>query len=107
VALRMELANRRRTIDPGGNPIREQSQRPARGVEGPHPRPYADPRGECRARRRPQDKIRRRIGTAETAIVNEIRDLGGRIDRRLERVEIRIGEIDLRVDSIEQHLDPS
>ncbi|MBM3658034.1 MAG: hypothetical protein FJW95_00825 [Actinobacteria bacterium] len=53
------------------------------------------------------DEIRRRIGTAETAIVNEIRDLGGRIDRRLERVEIRIGEIDLRVDSIEQHLDPS
>jgi hypothetical protein len=53
------------------------------------------------------DEIRRRIGTAETAIVDEIRDLGGRIDRRLERVEIRIGEIDLRVDSIEQHLDPS
>ena len=53
------------------------------------------------------DEIRRRIGTAETAIVNEIRDLGGRLDRRLERVEIRIGELDLRVDSIEQHLDPS
>ena len=53
------------------------------------------------------DEIRRRIGTAETAIVNEIRDLGGRLDRRLERLEIRIGELDLRVDSIEQHLDPS
>jgi hypothetical protein len=26
------------------------------------------------------DKIRRRIGTAETAIVNEVRDLGGRLD---------------------------
>jgi hypothetical protein len=26
------------------------------------------------------DEIRRRIGTAETAIVNEIRDLGGRLD---------------------------
>ena len=53
------------------------------------------------------DEVRRRIGTAETAILNEIRDLGGRVDRRLERVEIRIGELGASVDTIEQRLDPN
>ncbi len=48
------------------------------------------------------DEVRRRIGTAETAILNEIRDLSGRLDRRLERVEVRMGEIEARIGSIEQ-----
>ncbi len=51
------------------------------------------------------DEVRRRIGTAETAILNEIRDLSGRLDRRLERVETRMGEIDGRMGLIEQRLD--
>jgi len=48
------------------------------------------------------DEVRRRIGTAETAILNGIRDLRGRLDRRLERVEVRTGEIEARIGSIEQ-----
>jgi len=51
------------------------------------------------------DEVRRRIGTAETAIVNEIRDLSGRLDRRLERVEGRMGEIETRIGAIEAKLD--
>lgn len=51
------------------------------------------------------DEVRRRIGTAETAILNEIRDLSGRLDRRLERVEVRMGELETRIGSIEERLD--
>jgi tetrahydromethanopterin S-methyltransferase subunit G len=47
------------------------------------------------------DEVRRRIGTAETAILNEIRDLSGRLDRRLERVEVRMGEIEVRMGGLE------
>jgi hypothetical protein len=36
------------------------------------------------------DEMRNRIATAETAILNEIRDLGKRIDRRLERIESQL-----------------
>jgi hypothetical protein len=42
------------------------------------------------------DEVRQRIGTAETAIVNEIRDMSGRLDRRLERVESRITDLEAR-----------
>ena len=53
------------------------------------------------------DEVRRRIGIAEIAILNEIRDMSGRLDRRLERVEIRIGELGTSVDAIEHRLDPN
>ena len=43
------------------------------------------------------DEVRKRIGTAETAILNEIRDLSGRLDRRLERVESRMETIEGRL----------
>lgn len=39
-------------------------------------------------------EVRSRINTAETAILNEIRDLGGRLDRRLERLTVRMHEIE-------------
>ena len=42
------------------------------------------------------DEVRQRFSTVETAIVNEIRDMSGRIDRRLERVESRIGDLEDR-----------
>lgn len=47
-------------------------------------------------RRRPEYST----ADAETAIVNEIRDLGGRLDRRVERVEVRIAELDACVDAL-------
>jgi hypothetical protein len=40
------------------------------------------------------DEVRGRITTAETAILNELRDLSGRLDRRLERLEVRMGELE-------------
>jgi hypothetical protein len=46
-------------------------------------------------------EIRHRITTAETAILNEIRDLDGRLDRRLERLEVRMTEVDARLTAIE------
>jgi len=47
------------------------------------------------------DEVRQRFGTIETAIVNEIRDMSGRIDRRLERVESRIGDVETRIGDLE------
>ena len=47
------------------------------------------------------DEIRNRITTAETAILNELRDLSGRLDRRLERLEGRMGELDVRMGELE------
>ena len=43
------------------------------------------------------DEVRKRIGTAETAILSEIRDLSSRLDRRLERVESRMETIEGRL----------
>jgi hypothetical protein len=40
------------------------------------------------------DEMRARIGTAETAIVNEIRSLANRFDLRLGRIESRLGAIE-------------
>ena len=40
------------------------------------------------------DEVRTRIGTAETAIVNEIRSLASRFDLRLGRIESRLGVIE-------------
>ena len=42
------------------------------------------------------DEVRTRIGTAETAIVNEIRSLAGRFDLRLGRIESRLTGIEGR-----------
>jgi hypothetical protein len=50
------------------------------------------------------DEVRRRIATAEAAIVNEIRDLSGRLDRRLERVEQRMDSVEGRLGSVEGRL---
>jgi hypothetical protein len=50
-------------------------------------------------------EMRRRLATMETAIVNEIRDLAGRMDRRIERVEIRLDEVDGRLEGLELRLD--
>ncbi len=36
------------------------------------------------------DELRDRIRTAEVAIVNEIRDLANRLDRRMERIEAQL-----------------
>ena len=35
-----------------------------------------------------------RLRTAETAILNEIRSLGSRVDRRLERIETRLNDLE-------------
>ena len=40
------------------------------------------------------DEVRTRIGTAETAIVNEIRSLASRFDLRLGRIESRLTGIE-------------
>lgn len=40
------------------------------------------------------DEMRERIGTAETAILNEIRAMDRRVDRRLERVEERLAALE-------------
>ncbi len=40
------------------------------------------------------NEIRGRISTAETAILNEIRDLSGRLDRRFERLEVRVTDLE-------------
>jgi hypothetical protein len=40
------------------------------------------------------DEVRTRIGTAETAIVNEIRSLASRFDLRLGRIESRLRGIE-------------
>jgi hypothetical protein len=40
------------------------------------------------------DEVRTRIGTAETAIINEIRSLASRFDLRLGRIESRLGAIE-------------
>ncbi len=40
------------------------------------------------------NEIRNRISTSETAILNEIRDLSGRLDRRFERLEVRVTELE-------------
>jgi hypothetical protein len=40
------------------------------------------------------DEVRSRIGTAESAIVNEIRSLANRFDLRLGRIESRLGAIE-------------
>lgn len=40
------------------------------------------------------DEVRSRIGTAEAAIVNEIRSLANRFDLRLGRIESRLGAIE-------------
>ena len=42
------------------------------------------------------DEVRSRIGTAETAIVNEIRSLSSRFDLRLGRIESRLTGIENR-----------
>jgi hypothetical protein len=47
-------------------------------------------------------EVRSRITTAEMAILNEIRDLSGRLDRRLERVEVRVTELDAQVGGLER-----
>ena len=50
-------------------------------------------------------EIQSRLETLSTAAVNEIRSLGDRVERRLERVEIRIGELDKHVDVVARRLD--
>jgi hypothetical protein len=50
------------------------------------------------------DELRDRFGTAETAILNEVRDLGGRLDRRLGRVESRVGDVESRLGGVESRL---
>lgn len=40
------------------------------------------------------DELRRRITTAETTVVNEIRALSDRLDRRLARIESRLNELE-------------
>jgi hypothetical protein len=40
------------------------------------------------------DEVRRRITTAETAILAEIRDQGRRVERRIERVEARVDDLE-------------
>ncbi len=40
------------------------------------------------------DEFRTRLGTAETAIVNEIRSLAGRFDLRLGRIESRLAGLE-------------
>lgn len=47
------------------------------------------------------DEVRARISTAETAIVNAVRDMGRDIDRRLAQVERRLSETDARLKRIE------
>jgi hypothetical protein len=51
-----------------------------------------------------KDEMRKRIATAETAILNEIRDMGVRLDLRLERVEVRLGEVEGRLGGVEGRL---
>lgn len=51
------------------------------------------------------DEVRRRISTAEVAIVNEIRSLSERFDHRIERVETRVDEIDGRLDGHDARFD--
>ena len=48
------------------------------------------------------DEVRARITTAETAILNAVRDLGRDIDRRLAQVEKRLSESDARLKRIEE-----
>ena len=40
------------------------------------------------------DEMRRRITTAETTIVNELRSLGERLDTRLGRIESRLSDME-------------
>ena len=47
------------------------------------------------------DEVRARITTAETAILNAVRDMGRDIDRRLAQVEQRLSETDARLERIE------
>jgi hypothetical protein len=51
-----------------------------------------------------KDEMRKRLATAETAILNEIRDMGTRLDLRLERVEVRLGEVEGRLGDVEGRL---
>jgi hypothetical protein len=46
------------------------------------------------------DEVRARITTAETAILNAVRDLGRDVDRRLAQVEGRLSETDARLGRI-------
>jgi archaellum component FlaC len=48
--------------------------------------------------------LENRIATAETAILNEIRDLSNRMDRRFERVENRLNGVEDRVGGVENRL---
>lgn len=47
------------------------------------------------------DEVRARITTAETAILNAVRDMGRDIDRRLAQVEKRLSDSDARLKRIE------
>lgn len=47
------------------------------------------------------DEVRARITTAETAILNAVRDMGRDIDRRLTRIEKGLSEMDARLTRIE------
>jgi hypothetical protein len=47
------------------------------------------------------DEVRARITTAETAILNAVRDTGRDIDRRLTQIEKRLSETDARLKRIE------
>lgn len=49
-----------------------------------------------------KDETRQRFTTMETAILNEIRDLGG----RLERVASRVGDVEGRLGDVEGRLGP-
>ena len=44
-----------------------------------------------------REEVRRRITTAETAILNEVGDLGRKLDRTLGRIEVRLDAIEGRL----------